>query len=85
MSSKTTPNWTQRPAEEYTPPNIVHTSKNTTLEVWTSMVITECIKQGYKGIFRPLELKHGWEFDRTPYVFVENYVSKARKEFARDI
>ena len=84
MSSKHTPNWTQR-VEEYTPSCVVHTRKNTTLKDWKGMVNAESLRTHYEGSFRSLELLHGWEFDETPYSFVQRYVSRARKEAARTI
>ena len=84
MSSKHTPNWTQR-IEEHNPRKVVHTRKNTTLEDWKGMVNAESLRTHYEGSFRPLELLHGWEFDETPYSFVQKYVGRARKEAARAI
>jgi hypothetical protein len=84
MSSKHTPNWTQR-VEEYTPRCVVHTRKNTTLEDWKGMVNAETFRVRYESSFRSLELLHGWELDETPYSFVQRYVSRARKEAARAI
>ena len=84
MSSKHTPNWTQR-IEEHNPRKVVHTRKNTTLEDWKGMVNAESLRTHYEGSFRPLELLHGWEFDETPYSFVQKYVGRARKETARAI
>jgi hypothetical protein len=84
MSSKHTPNWTQR-IEEHNPRKVVHTRKNTTLEDWKGMVNAESLRTHYEGSFRPLELLHGWEFDETPYSFVQKYVGRARKEASRAI
>jgi hypothetical protein len=84
MSSKHTPNWTQR-VEEHNPSKVVHTQKNTSLEDWTSMVNIQISAHKYEGTIRPLELLHGWEFDETPYSFVQKYVGRARKETARAI
>jgi len=84
MSSKTTPNWTQR-VEEYTPRSVVYTSKNTSLEKWKDMVVEQTLKHQYDGTISPLDLLHGWEHDETPYSFVQKYVNRARKEAARAI
>ena len=82
MSSKHTPNWTQR-VEEVTPPNVVFTRKNTSLEVWKGLVNAEFLKQQFEADIRPINLQHGWEFDETPYSFVQKYISRARKIAAR--
>ena len=82
MSSKHTPNWTQR-VEEVTPPNVVFTRKNTSLEVWKGLVNVEFLKQQFEADIRPINLQHGWEFDETPYSFVQKYISRARKIAAR--
>jgi hypothetical protein len=85
MSSKTTPNWTQRPAEEYTSPSVVYTRKNTSFEDWKQLVINEIKKHQFEGVIRPLEMKHGWELDATPYSFVQVHISRARKIMSRTI
>lgn len=82
MSSKHTPNWTQR-VEEVTPPNVVFTRKNTTFEEWKKLVDDEFIKQQFLADIRRINLQHGWEFDETPYSFVQKYISRARKIAAR--
>jgi hypothetical protein len=82
MSSKHTPNWSQR-VEEVTPPNVVFTRKNTSLEVWKGLVNAEFLKQQFEADVRPINLQHGWEFDETPYSFVQKYISRARKIAAR--
>jgi hypothetical protein len=82
MSSKHTPNWTQR-VEEVTPPNVVFTRKNTSLEVWKGLVNAEFLKQQFEADIGPINLQHGWEFDETPYSFVQKYISRARKIAAR--
>jgi hypothetical protein len=84
MSSKTTPNWTQR-VEDKTAPSVVYARKNTPLEKWKDMVNTQISTHKYEGKIRPLELLHGWEHDETPYSFVQKYVNRARKEAARAI
>jgi len=82
MSSKHTPNWTQR-VEEVNPPNVVCTRKNTTFEDWKGLVNAEFLKQQFEANIRPINLQHGWEFDETPYSFVQKYISRARKIAAR--
>ena len=84
MSSKTTPNWTQR-VEEHSPSKVVYTRKNTSFEKWTDMVNTQISTHKYEGTIRPLELLHGWELDETPYSFVQKYVSRARTLASRTI
>jgi hypothetical protein len=82
MSSKHTPNWTQR-VEEVTPPNVVCTRKNTTFDDWKGLVNAEFLKQQFEADIRPINLQHGWEFDETPYSFVQKYISRARKIASR--
>jgi hypothetical protein len=82
MSSKHTPNWTQR-VEKITPPNIVYTRKNTTFEGWKQLVADELHKQQFEAEIRHINLLHGWEFGETPYSFVQKYISRARKIAAR--
>ena len=84
MASKSTPNWTQR-VEEHTPRKVVYTSKNTSFEKWKDMVVEQITIHQYKGLISPLELLHGWEFEETPYSFVQKYVSRVRKELSRTI
>lgn len=82
MASKTTPNWTQR-VEEVNPPNVVFTRKNTSLEDWKGLVNAEFLKQQFEADIRPINLQHGWEFNETPYSFVQKYISRARKIASR--
>jgi len=82
MASKTTPNWSQR-IEEVSPSKVVHTRKNTTFEDWKGMVNAELLKQQFEADIRPINLQHGWEFDETPYSFVQKYINRARKIASR--
>jgi hypothetical protein len=66
MSSKTTPNWSQR-LEERRPTSVVYTRKNTSLEDWTRMVIEELEKRSLVDFkLNTLSTKHAWEGDATP-------------------
>jgi hypothetical protein len=82
MASKTTPNWTQR-IEDVTPSSVVYTRKNTSLEDWKGMVNAELLKHQFEIDIRPINLQHGWEFEETPYSFVQKYISRARKIASR--
>ena len=84
MSSKHTPNWSQR-VEERTPGIEVNTSKNTSFGTWKALVSEQISLHQYEGSIRHLELLHGWELDETPYSFVQKYVSRVRKIAARAI
>lgn len=66
MANKTTANWSQR-VEGPRPVAVVHTRKNTPLEEWKKMVVTELIKLSADNlVLHPLAALHAWEFDATP-------------------
>ena len=66
MSSKTTPNWSQR-IEEKLPTSMVYTRKNTTLEAWKAMVVEELTRQSASNlVLNRLGALHAWEGDATP-------------------
>jgi len=66
MSSKTTPNWSQR-IEEKRPTSVVYTRKNTSLDAWKQMVVEELTKLSVSNLtLDRLSALHAWEGDATP-------------------
>ena len=67
MSSKTTPNWSQR-IEEKLPTSMVYTRKNTPLVEWKKMVVEELTKRSAANLeLNQLAALHAWEGDATSF------------------
>lgn len=82
MSSKTTPNWSQR-IEEKLPTSVVYTRKNTPFEQWISMVRDELVVRSMADFkLNMLSAKHAWEGDATPKSYV--YILWQREVRAED-